>query len=130
MLQGTFPFSWTSSLLLRQSVHLYHHKTTSKQRMVIHNKSGVSKGTATFVSFLACEDPDKGQESFVIQVKAVSQDKLYSALDGDGCLRVAFSEFQEGGGKFQPGAVDELLVLWRGRGWCVTCYLKCRIWFC
>ena len=83
-------------------LRLYCHKTTSKQRMVIRNEIGKvqfnvavskgmtfekkivssKKGKAAFVSFLACEDPDKGLESFMIQTKPESLDKLHSALEG------------------------------------------------
>lgn len=83
-------------------LRLYRHKTTSKQRMVIRNEIGKvqfnvavskgmtfekkivssKKGKATFVRFVACEDPDKGLESFMIQTKAESLDKLHSTLEG------------------------------------------------
>ena len=83
-------------------LRLYRHKTTSKQRIVIRNEIGkvqfnvavskgmtfekvinsTKKGKATFVKFLACEDPEKGLETFMIQVKPESVDKLHSTLEG------------------------------------------------
>ena len=83
-------------------LRLYRHKTTSKQRMVIRNEIGkvqfnvgiskgmtfekiindTKKGKATFVKFGACEDPEKGLEAFMLQVKPEAIDKLHSVLEG------------------------------------------------
>ena len=81
-------------------LRVYKHNQTMKHRMVIRNEIGkvqfnvaiydgmkfdkvikdTKKGKSTYVSFSAVEDSDKGLESFMIQVKAESLDKLYDAL--------------------------------------------------
>jgi len=82
-------------------LRLYRHKTTSKQRMVIRNELGKvqfnvgvskgmkfekkiksgKKGKAAFVKFCAIEDVNKGLESFMLQVKPESVEKLHEALE-------------------------------------------------
>lgn len=83
-------------------LRLYRHRVNSKCRMVIRNdigkvqfNVGVSKGMkfekvikqskkgpAAYVKFLAVEDASKGLESFMLQVKPDSLDKLHDTLEG------------------------------------------------
>ena len=83
-------------------LRLYRHKVTKKQKLVLRNEIGKiqlnlaigkgmaftkevkngKKGVAAYVRFMAVEDPKKGVENFMLQVKPEDVDKLHSVLEG------------------------------------------------
>jgi len=83
-------------------LRLYRHNVTSKHRMVIRNEIGkvqfnvgvsrgmkfekvvkdTKRGKNAFVKFYAVEDAGRGMESFMLQVKPESVDKLHETLEG------------------------------------------------